>query len=46
MTELAKEVRKQLDLPEEVKALLKPVVSHVPVKSQTHVSTRQRVFAT
>ncbi|CAH8272310.1 unnamed protein product [Arabidopsis lyrata] len=43
--ELANEVRKQLDLPEEVKALLKPVVSRVPVKSQAHVSTRQRVFA-
>ncbi|CAH2044465.1 unnamed protein product [Thlaspi arvense] len=45
--ELANEVRKQLDLPEEVKALLKPVVSRVPVKSQTqtHVSTLQGVFA-
>nr|AAC26229.1 contains similarity to E. coli cation transport protein ChaC (GB:D90756) [Arabidopsis thaliana] len=43
--ELANEVRKQLDLPEEVKALLKPIVSHVSVKSQAHVSTRQRVFA-
>uniref|UniRef100_A0A1J3K0A1 Putative glutathione-specific gamma-glutamylcyclotransferase 2 n=1 Tax=Noccaea caerulescens TaxID=107243 RepID=A0A1J3K0A1_NOCCA len=47
--ELANEVRKQLDLvdlPKEVKALLKPVVSRVPVNSQAHVSsTLQRVFA-
>ncbi|XP_010454971.1 PREDICTED: gamma-glutamylcyclotransferase 2-1-like [Camelina sativa] len=44
--ELANEVRKQLDLPEEVKTLLKPVVSRVLVKSQAHASsTRQRVFA-
>ncbi|KAL0890715.1 hypothetical protein Bca101_014698 [Brassica carinata] len=47
VTELANEVRKHLDLPKEVKALLKPVVSRVPIKtqSQAHVSTRQRVFA-
>ncbi|VVB17127.1 unnamed protein product [Arabis nemorensis] len=49
--ELANEVRKQLgkeeDLPKEVKALLKPVVSRVPVKPQAHVSTLkvQGVFA-
>lgn len=45
--ELANEVRKQLDLPEEVKALLKPVVSPVSIKphSQAHVSNLQRVFA-
>ncbi|CDY52630.1 BnaC07g49560D [Brassica napus] len=47
VTELANEVRKHLDLPKEGKALLKPVVSRVPIKtqSQAHVSTRQRVFA-
>ena len=45
--ELANEVRKHLDLPKEVKALLKPVVSRVSIKShsQAHVSTLQRVFA-
>lgn len=32
---LANAVRKQLDLPKEVKALLKPVVSRVPMKSQS-----------
>ena len=44
---LANEVRKQQDLPKEAKALLKPVVSRVPMKSQSqaHVSTLQRVFA-
>ncbi|CAH8359199.1 unnamed protein product [Eruca vesicaria subsp. sativa] len=47
MTELANEVRKQLNLSKEVKALLKPVVTRVPIKSQSqaHVSTRQRVLA-
>ncbi|CAF2036347.1 gamma-glutamylcyclotransferase 2-1 [Brassica rapa] len=45
--ELANEVRKHLDLPKEVKALLKPVVSRVSIKShsQAHASTLQRVFA-
>ncbi|ESQ32152.1 hypothetical protein EUTSA_v10004888mg [Eutrema salsugineum] len=47
--ELANEVRKQLDLPKEVKSLLKPSVSHVPINSQAqaqaHVSTLPRVFA-
>ncbi|XP_056863093.1 gamma-glutamylcyclotransferase 2-1 [Raphanus sativus] len=33
--DLANAVRKQLDLPKEVKALLKPVVSRVPMKSQS-----------
>ncbi|CAH8363167.1 unnamed protein product [Eruca vesicaria subsp. sativa] len=47
VTELANEVRKHLDVSEEVKALLKPVVSRISIKpqSQAHVSTRQRVFA-